>query len=378
MAWGGFGLSSIGAAGVGAEQGYDNGLKTQQDLMKLIQAKNVLAGDQAYGKSLPGMFNQQVPGSQPMPQMQQGGGMPPQGGGQPPMGPQAQRPPMAPMQQPGQPQMRAPPQMMPQGGGQPPMQGGGGMQPGGQQQGGMQAPQGQQQQPAGPLTWQQIVQTVQRNNPGIKPEALGAAVDRYMPMMNQQSQMEWKQVMMQQRQQMETGRNDRFQQGEQDKSQRQAVTQGGQNQRQQVAEGGRDARAGAKEKGIQGRFDARQDKAVQQLAMQRQKLEQQIAATKDRSQLGQWRALLDAEHKKATEVIQAYSVNNNMPDGEKKKMLTDQMAFYNDAIDKMRAQMGSSTQTGGTSDKGGPKQPDRMESKTYTYDPGSGALQPTQ
>jgi hypothetical protein len=164
------------------------------------------AADMAFGRTLQllgGGQGQQQGGMQPP----MGGpppGMPPQGQppmqgpppGQPPQGmppPQGQpmRPPMPPpqMQQPGQPPMGGPPG----GGMQPPMQRSQmppqqppqGMPPGGAQG---------QQGPA--LDWRQVFQKVQQANPGAPPNVLAAAVDRFLPLMNQQSQMEWKQQSM--------------------------------------------------------------------------------------------------------------------------------------------------------------------------------------
>ena len=169
------------------------------------------AGDAAFGRTLM-MLNQgqqggqQMPGQQPM-------GPPP--GGAPPMPPPGQPPgqppappPQMPMQQ-GQPPMGPqgrPPMPMQPGGGQPPpmpqqpmggapggpppMQGG---QPGGQP--------GMQQRPA--LDWRVVFQKVRDANPQAPPQVLAAAVDKFIPLMNQQSQMEWREKSLMLREQME-------------------------------------------------------------------------------------------------------------------------------------------------------------------------------
>lgn len=100
-----------------------------------------------------------------------GGQMPP--GGAPPMMPQ--RPPMA-APQPGMPQ-----------GGPPPMQ-----QPQPQQPPGMQSPQGLPQQGGPGLDWRMVLQKTIQANPGAPPQVLAAAVDRWLPLMNQQSAQQWK------------------------------------------------------------------------------------------------------------------------------------------------------------------------------------------
>lgn len=76
-------------------------------------------------------------------------------------------------------------------------------------------PQQQQQQPQGPpgpqmqpqgwgsqqgggaLDWRQILQAVTRSNPGAPPQVIASAVNRAIPLMNAQAQMEWKTVMAQ-------------------------------------------------------------------------------------------------------------------------------------------------------------------------------------
>jgi hypothetical protein len=156
------------------------------------------AGDLAFGRTLQ-LLGQG--GQSPMPQggppmgplgMQPPMGGPPQGmhGGMPQQAP-PMRSPMPPpqMQQPGQPPMGGPPP----GGGMPPQP------PMPQGQPGMQGmppgpPQMGQQGPS--LDWRSIMQKVQQANPGAPPNVLAAAVDRFLPLMNQQSQMEWKQYSM--------------------------------------------------------------------------------------------------------------------------------------------------------------------------------------
>ena len=190
-------LGGLGNALTGYNQEYDQSIKQ--------------LGDVAFGKTLQ-MFNsgqqQQQPQPPQMPQPQ--GWTPPQGQqAMPGGGPQTPQvmPPPAPMQ--GMPPQGMPqgqpgmPPQMPQGGGgmpppmqRPPMPQGGGQMPpqqqqpmGGQMPPGM--PQGGQQPPQ--LNWQTIFQKVRQANPGATPQVLAAAVDRFMPLMNQQSQQQWEQ-----------------------------------------------------------------------------------------------------------------------------------------------------------------------------------------
>lgn len=200
------GLSGLGGVYGGYIQAEGDEATARKKKYEIDQQQ---AGDLAFGKTLqllgqnqgapPGVQPPmgQPPGQPPMggpqggmppqgppPQMQAPmGGSPPQGmqPGMPPQGGQPMRPPMPPPQM--QPQGQPPMGGAPQGGMQGPPQGGPGMPPGGGQQG-----------PA--LDWRQVFQKVQQANPGAPPNVLAAAVDRFLPLMNQQSQMEWKQQSM--------------------------------------------------------------------------------------------------------------------------------------------------------------------------------------
>jgi hypothetical protein len=116
-------------------------------------------------------------------------GAPPGGmGGAPPGAPM----PIAPQ---GMPPGGAPPQGMPQQGG--------GLPPGRQ-----------------PLDWRQIVAAMKQTNPNLPPDVMAEAVNQFLPMMNAQSQQEWRQISLQLREQslqqreqqvmmLEQGRNQR-------------------------------------------------------------------------------------------------------------------------------------------------------------------------
>ena len=164
------------------------------------------AGDAAFGRALMSLYGSQgpppttVPPGQPSQPAQMAAGAMPQGGPMP-RGPQV--PPASP-----QPFMGAPqggPGGMGAQGGQmgtmmlggpprPPMPMGA---PGGMPQqppmGSPGPPQGQPGQPGG-ITWQAAVQAVVQANPNINqnPRALARAVDHFLPIMNQQSQQDWR------------------------------------------------------------------------------------------------------------------------------------------------------------------------------------------
>lgn len=126
--------------------------------------------------------------------------------------------------------------------------------------------------------------------------------------------------------------------------------------------------AKAAETGKQGRFDARearlaastavrQDQGYQRLQLQADALAQRAQQTGDKKALGEWRATVDAMHKRATEIIQSNSVNSNLSKADKDALLLEQRQGYEGAISGMRERMGSSTPTGGTTAPGAPPAP---------------------
>lgn len=52
--------------------------------------------------------------------------------------------------------------------------------------------------PNGPLTWQAIGQAIARSNPGAPPQLIAKAIDRFAPMMTQESQLQWRMLKFQQ------------------------------------------------------------------------------------------------------------------------------------------------------------------------------------
>ncbi len=101
--------------------------------------------------------------------------------------------------------MGGPPQMPPPGAGGP-----GGMSGGPPPGMGGPSPQGMQQPGGRQLDWRQLVQAVQQSNPNIKPDVLAEAVNQFLPMMNAQSQQEWRQVSLQIREQALQQREQQF------------------------------------------------------------------------------------------------------------------------------------------------------------------------
>lgn len=106
----------------------------------------------------------------------------------------------------------------------------------------------------------------------------------------------------------------------------------------------------AAEAGKQGRFDARearlaastavrQDQGWQRLEQQKQDIERKVQQGGDRTALSQWRSIVDAQHKRATEIIQSNSVMSGLKDEEKKALLAEQRTAYEEQIAAMRGKM---------------------------------------
>ena len=189
------GLGGVAQFGNGLFQGYNQQQKSQYDN---TQMQNDLLGQQAFGNTLKALSDQ---GGGPMPTMSPG--QPSAPAQQVSQAQQGAPPPMAtnPIQKIlgmfGNPQAAGAPQGAGPGGPMPP-QGGAPMPQGGPPQGAPQGmpPQGAPQQGGPPqvLDWRSIAQKVAQANPGAPPQVLAAAVDRFVPLMNAESQQQWRQV----------------------------------------------------------------------------------------------------------------------------------------------------------------------------------------
>lgn len=324
------------AALSGAGEGFDTGALNAQ---KIRQNQVDAAGQAAAGNALMALFNSPIPGAQPIQPAAMAQPRPPVQasmqpaipGGQAPM--PASRPAAAPQMStlPGaQPMASAPPasMTMPSGG-----------MPGG-------PPLGAQQQPGGSLhmlDWRTVIQSVVKANPGVKdPRVIAAAVDRFMPIMNSQSQQEWRAVSLQLREQSEQIARQRLEMQQSQGQQRiDTANQRADIQREQgetrLAQGQqRIDTANKREARLASSAEVRQDQAWQRLDLAKQQLARQITQGNQRQLLGQWRAVLDAQHKRAQEIIQGGNINTNLTD-EQKKMLADEQKTYEAEIKSMRA-----------------------------------------
>lgn len=340
---------------------FDNRLKSAT----AQNAETEIAGQAAFGNTLK-MFQQQVPGAQPMPGMQ--GQQPPQMA----QGPQAPAP--------GQPSvpMRPPMPMqgnMPQGGQQPPVG------PSGPPQGMPQGQQGGQPMPQGQLDWRVIMGKVAQANPNAPPQVLAAAVNKFLPLMNQQAQMEWKNVQMAIMAERQNTNQQRADTQQDQGGQRLQLQQGAEERRTQqgdrrLDQGDTRLQQGAdKEKRLAAAATVRQDQAYQRLDIQRQNLERQVTQGGDRQALAQWRAVLDAQHKRAQEIIQSNSFGNTMDAKDKKNLLADQDQNYRAAIEEMRNRTGRSTPEGNKPAPGGKTQERATQGSSNPAAPPPEALQ---
>lgn len=137
-------------------------------------------------------------------------------------------------------------------------------------------------------------------------------------------------------------------------SSRESVAAAGRESREGVAAAGRESREGIaaagreqKEQQFQqreGRLDRNSiinnDLKYQQLQLRAKAIENQIIQSGDRTKLQQWRAAVDAAHKRAMEAIQANSANVGMDPKQSKALMAEQNKFYSDQIKRMGEMLG--------------------------------------
>lgn len=272
MAGGLAGLAFVG-------EGYEQGL---MDFMKAAEAKDTLLGRQAFGKTLM-MLNGQDPNAAPglspsVPSPAGGAGaLPVPGAGGPPgampmPGPGAGPPPgpaFTPQMTPGAPPMRppAPGPMMPPAAPRP--MGGVPSQPAGP----FAAPQGVGGVPGGGFDWRQVLQAVVKANPGAPPSVIAAAVDQFMPIMNQQAQMQWREQSLMLREQALQMTQQRF-------NENQDRLRGNQSDLDAYRQGMLDARNRGLDQG-----DVRLGQGAVRLGQGQQRIDEQVRADKAREGL---------------------------------------------------------------------------------------------
>lgn len=176
------------------------------------------------------------------------------------------------------------------------------------------------------ISLQALTQRIMATSPRVKdhPEVLMAALERAAPLLDRQS----KEDLAELRKEMSTQRLK--QTGELAQARIDAS---------KTAEAGRQGRFDAREARLAASTAVRQDQGWQRLEQQKQDIERKVQQGGDRTALGQWRAIVDAQHKRATEIIQSNSVMSGFKDEEKKALLDEQRSAYEAEIAGMRGKL---------------------------------------
>lgn len=219
------------------------------------------------------------------------------------------------------------------------------------------------------VSLQALTQRIIQTTPQVRdhPEILMAALERAAPLLDRQS----KEDLMELRKEMSTARLNQAAELAKTRAELAREAERGRNDRASAAEGGRNDRAADRNARTDRRLDqtdarearlaagavVRQDQGYQRLQLQAQALAERAQATGDKKILSEWRAVVDAQHKRAMEIIQSNNMMSGLKEEDKKALLAEQRAAYEQAITAMRARMGSSTPTGGTAPAGAPATP---------------------
>lgn len=181
------------------------------------------------------------------------------------------------------------------------------------------------------INLQSLTQRILATSPRVKdhPEVLMAALERASPLLDRQSREDLAEL----RKQMTTQRLE--QAGELAKARI---------EQQKAAEAGKQGRFDAREARLSASTAVRQDQSWQRLEMQKQDLERKVQQGGDKQALSQWRAIVDAQHKRATEIIQSNSKMSDLPEADRKALLAEQNAAYAEQIAAMRGKMSQPAQ----------------------------------
>jgi hypothetical protein len=222
-------------------------------------------------------------------------------------------------------------------------------------------PQGGPQQPGGgrQLDWRQLVQAVQQSNPNIKPDVLAEAVNQFLPMMNAQSQQEWRMVSLQIREQALQQREQQFMladktkrdEGQANRDAKADTTADTLASRESVAGANRQQKT--REARLQESLKLREDATYQNLEQKKEAARQRAETSSGRQGLAELRAAIDAQDKHVRTKIMAASSNNTMKPEERKKLLEQADKEYNDQMEIMRNQFGAK-KGGGVQQSGKP------------------------
>lgn len=328
----------------GYQQARKQGNDIEQGDIANEQARTAQEGDKAWGNAIPVLQQMLQPGATPMPGA---GAPPPTMGAQPPV-PQPPLPGQAsqPMQQPSPVEMVRPQQFNridAAAGGQP--QALGGPAPPGPQGapgGAPPQPSGQPQQ-QGRLDLHTVMGAVVKANPGAKPAVIAAAVAKALPLMTAQSQIDYKNLMVQ----LSAGRlaESQAHHVETEGTAAQRASTQATDVSSKIERRGAQTQQGAErldvQRGREARLAAqaeiRNDQRYRQLDQQKAALEARIQQGGDRAALSEWRAIVDAQHKRALEIIQSgKNAIGVMDPTERAALIKEQNEFYRQQIEQMR------------------------------------------
>lgn len=389
----------VSSAGLSAAYGgYQQARKTDTEIehndIANETARTAQEGDKAWGNTIPVLQQMLQPGATQMPAGPQMAGGPPPGGMPQQAGPTPQAPPPGQSSQPmeqGPQQGGAPPLGQPPAaaaGPQPQMLGGPSPpSPQASPQGAppQQAPQGPGGgQPSGRLDLHTVMAAVVKANPGVKPNVIAAAVAKALPLMTAQSQMDYKNLMVQ----LSAGRLNETQAHHAETEANAATRTGNQtaDTTSKIERRGAQTDQGGQrldiQRGREGRLAAqaeiRNDQRYLQLEQQSKALETRIQQGGDRAALSEWRAIVDAQHKRALEIIQSGKNAIGVMDPEERKALVkEQNEFYRSQIEGMRKGPGKPERPAGA-DTTGLTPPRKLDDRPPPSGPGVAAPQRTQ
>jgi len=180
---------------------------------------------------------------------------------------------------------------------------------------------------------QTIIGKIQQANPGLPPQAMAAALRQAVPLLNADGKLQLAKMGIEMRRDMEMGRNARFQQGEERKTEQgnrrldtgeertdilrgeseRKTTQGNQRIEQGERRLGQGERrldqAAQRENRLLDRQIFSQDQAYKNFELKKQEIERKIQSGDRSADLAQLRAVIAAQHNRATEIINANATN---------------------------------------------------------------------
>jgi hypothetical protein len=176
------------------------------------------------------------------------------------------------------------------------------------------------------ISLQALTQRILQTSPGVAqhPQILLAALERAAPILDRQS----KEDLAELRKQMTTQRLESA-----------SEIAKARTETQRMAEEGRNRRFDQREGRLAAAAEIRQDQGYQRLEMQKQDLARKIEQGGDKQALAQWRAVVDAQHKRATEIIQSSNMMSGLSKEEKASLLAEQRKAYEEDIAGMRTRM---------------------------------------